>query len=252
MKALLWLLALFGLAVVVSVSARFNEGYLLLVLPSYRAEITLNLALILSAAVFALLYGLLRALSLTASLPGQARDYRQRRRREEAIDTFEQAVQSLYAGQFSRARRQAEQSHALHETTALTALLAADAAFRLADHRQARVWLNQVDPSKRQSRIASLLLEAEMAIEERQFAAALASLQRLRAENGLRLSGLRLQLRVDMARGNWPDALLLARRLHRHQLLPAAALSEIERHAALNIPPPPDEPAAPLDATFFL
>ncbi len=67
MKALLWLLALFVLAVVVSLATRFNEAYLLLVFPSYRAEITLNLALILGTVAFALLYALLRTLTLTAS-----------------------------------------------------------------------------------------------------------------------------------------------------------------------------------------
>ncbi|HMW16657.1 MAG TPA: heme biosynthesis HemY N-terminal domain-containing protein [Accumulibacter sp.] len=253
MKALLWLLALFGLAVVVSVSARFNEGYLLLVLPSYRAEMTLNLALILGTLVFALLYGVLRALSLAARLPGQARDYRQRRRREEAAEAFAQAVQSLYAGQFSRALHQAEQAHALHgtETSAVTALLAADAASRLADPRQARVWLTRVDAGQQPSKIASLLLDAEIALEQGQFAAATASLQRLRAENGLRLKALRLQLRVERERGNWPEALRLARRLWRHRLLSEVVLNEIEHHAVLN-PPPPQEPSAPLDATFFL
>jgi len=47
MKGLLWVLALFALAVGISLAAHFNEGYVLLVSPPYRAEISLNLAILL-------------------------------------------------------------------------------------------------------------------------------------------------------------------------------------------------------------
>ena len=43
MKGLFWILALFGLAVAVALGARVNDGYVLLVLPPYRAEVSLNL-----------------------------------------------------------------------------------------------------------------------------------------------------------------------------------------------------------------
>ena len=47
MKGLLWVLALFALAVGISLAAHVNDGYVLLVLPPYRAEISLNLAILL-------------------------------------------------------------------------------------------------------------------------------------------------------------------------------------------------------------
>lgn len=76
MRALLWLLTLCALAAGVALAARFNDGYLLLVLPPYRAEISLNLALLVMLAVFVVLYGLLRGIALTASLPGRVREFR--------------------------------------------------------------------------------------------------------------------------------------------------------------------------------
>lgn len=251
MKALLWLLALFVLAVVVSLTTRYNEAYLLLVFPSYRAEVSLNLALILGTAAFALLYGLLRTLMLTASLPRQARDYRHRRQRDEAAESLAEAVQSQCVGRYGQALRKAGQAHALGGSPS-AALLAARAAFRLADLQQAHNWLSQVDPGSRgPARAACLLLEAEMAIEQRQFAAAIAVLQRLRTDHGLRLAALRLQLRAETGRGNWPHALRLARLLQRHRLLPTSAVSELERHAAQNLPTS-DDLSPPLDVTFFL
>ena len=73
MRGLLWLLTLFALAAGVSLAAHFNDGYLLLVLPPYRAEISRNLAILLVLLAFAMLYALLRAAALTLSLPRRVR-----------------------------------------------------------------------------------------------------------------------------------------------------------------------------------
>ena len=82
MRGLLWVLTLFALAVGISLAARFNEGYVLLVLPPYRAEISLNLAILFFLGGFVIVYALLRGVALTLSLPGRVREFRQRRQRE--------------------------------------------------------------------------------------------------------------------------------------------------------------------------
>ena len=46
MRALFWLLVLAVVAVGLSLAARYNEGYVLLVLPPWRAEVSLNLFLV--------------------------------------------------------------------------------------------------------------------------------------------------------------------------------------------------------------
>ena len=81
MKGLLWVLALFALAVGVSLAARTHEGYVLLVMPPYRVELSLNLAILLCLGAFAVLHGLLRAISLARSLPKRARAFRARHQR---------------------------------------------------------------------------------------------------------------------------------------------------------------------------
>jgi uncharacterized protein HemY len=89
---LLWLLALAALAVGLSLAARFNDGYLLLVLPPYRAEISLNLTIILLLLAFVLFYACLRVVVLTISLPQRARRFRARRRGEKAAEAFRDAL----------------------------------------------------------------------------------------------------------------------------------------------------------------
>jgi HemY protein len=83
MKGLLWVLALFSLAVAVSLAARYNDGYLLLVLPPYRVELSLNLAILLCLGAFLLFHGLLRALALALSLPRRARAHRERQEQQQ-------------------------------------------------------------------------------------------------------------------------------------------------------------------------
>ena len=60
MKALLWLLGLFVLAVALSLAARFNEAYVLVELLPWRVTLSLNLALLILLFLFVLLYGLLK------------------------------------------------------------------------------------------------------------------------------------------------------------------------------------------------
>lgn len=55
MRGLLWLLALAATAVGISLAARYNDGYLLLIVPPYRIEIALSLAILLFFTSFALL-----------------------------------------------------------------------------------------------------------------------------------------------------------------------------------------------------
>ena len=103
MKGLLWVLALFALAVGISLVMHVNEGYVLLVLPPYRAEISLNLAVLVAVLGFAALHILLRAAALTLSLPRRVRESRARREREKAAEAFGEGVRQYLAGEPRRA-----------------------------------------------------------------------------------------------------------------------------------------------------
>jgi HemY protein len=69
MRGLMWVLAVFALAVGLSLAARLNDGYAILALPPYRVELSLNFALLLGLAGFALGYMLLRLVAQTLRLP---------------------------------------------------------------------------------------------------------------------------------------------------------------------------------------
>ena len=224
MRGLLWLLSLFALAVGVSLAAHFNDGYVLLVFPPYRAEISLNLAIVLVVGGFFVLYALLRGVALTLALPNRVREFRERRQRDKAAGTFEDALRLLFEGRFTQALKKAGEAHAAGQSPGLAALVAARAAQRLREPAKQEAWLDRasIDEPKMQS--ARLMLEAEMHIEARRFRDAVGALQRLQKIAGRHIAALRLELRAQQGCGNWDEVLRIVRLLEKRDgVLPELA-----------------------------
>src|SRR5690606_16344671 len=75
-----------------------NEGYVLVVWPPYRVELSLNVALAALALAFVAGYGALRALSAVLALPSEVGRYRHARRREKARRRLAEAFGHFFAG----------------------------------------------------------------------------------------------------------------------------------------------------------
>ncbi len=76
MRAALWLLALFGVAVAVALFAGNNQAVVTIFWPPHRVDISFNLMVLLLAGLFFVLYLALRAVSAVFSLPAEARRWR--------------------------------------------------------------------------------------------------------------------------------------------------------------------------------
>ena len=81
MRAALWLLALFGVAVAIALFAGNNQGTVTLFWPPYRVDLSLNLVLLLLFAAFVLLHAALRRAGGLFDLPRQALALARRSRR---------------------------------------------------------------------------------------------------------------------------------------------------------------------------
>ena len=233
MRRLLWLLALCALAVGISLAARFNEGYLLLVLPPYRAEISLNMGIVLLVLTFVLLYGLLRAAVLTMSLPNRVRLFRERRRAERAAVAFQDAVRLLFEGRFSQALKKAGEAHAANHTPGLAALLAARAAQHLGEVEKEKAWLDRASRDDPRMEPARLMLEAEMHLDGQDFEEAATTLQRLQVLSGRHIAALRLELRAQQGCARWQEVLRLVRLLEKRDGVAPELAQEIKLKAHL-------------------
>lgn len=233
MKGLLWILGLFAAAVALALGARLNDGYVLFVVSPYRAEISLNLFLLVLALAFAGFYIVLRSLALALGLPKRVRAYRARRQKERAGLVFQDAVRLLFEGRFGQALKKAGEAHAAGTAPGLSALIAARAAQRMRESLKQQGWMERAKIDDPRTEAATLMLEAEMMNEARRFDEALNSLERLQAKQGRHIAALRLELRARQGAGDWDGVVKLARQLSKRDALPVEVVSEILTQAHL-------------------
>jgi HemY protein len=232
-KGLFWVLALFGLAVAAALGARLNDGYVLLVVPPYRAEVSLNLFVVALVAIVLALYMIMRALAVTVGLPKRVREYRERRQRERAGLVFQDAVRLLFEGRFGQAMKKASEAYAAGTAPGLSALIAARAAQRLREPEKLQDWMTRAMSDDPRNEAATLMLEAEMMNESRRFDEALAALDRLQDKKGRHIAALRLELRARQGNGDWDGVLKLARQLEKRDALPPEVAREVKTLAHL-------------------
>ena len=128
MKALGWLLALSLLAVLLAAVLRYSPGYVLVVVPPYRVEVSVGLALAVTAGAFAFGYLLLRAGSRLAGLPGEVREWRARGQRERGATALAAAMRAYLGGRYGKAKAHATEALSAGTAPAVSAMIAARAA----------------------------------------------------------------------------------------------------------------------------
>ena len=232
MRALFWLLTLAALAVGLALAARYNEGYVLLVLPPWRAEVSLNLFVLAAIAGFFVIYLLARAVSHTLALPRAVAQFRQRRNQEKAALALRDAWRLLQEGRYGHAMRCAEKARPDHAGAGMLALAGWRAAHALRDAERSAQWALRVrahDTSGLQA--ARLMTEAEFALEDRRFDDARAALEQFAALEGRHIAAMRLSMRAEQGLGNWREVARLVRQMEKHQALTAEQAAPIRSRA---------------------
>ena len=232
MRAVFWLLILAALAVGLALAARYNEGYVLLVLPPWRAEVSLNLFLLACTVGFFAIYLLARAVSHTLGLPRAVAEFRRRRQEEKAAVALRDAWRLLQEGRYGHAMRCAEKARPDHAGAGMLALAGWHAAHALRDAERTAEWATRVrEHDSAGLRAARLMTEAEFAIEERRFEDAHDALQQLATREGRHIAALRLSLRAEQGLGNWREVARLVRQLEKHKALTAEQATPIRSRA---------------------
>ncbi len=253
MRVALGLLAIFAAAVGLALFATRSTGSVTLYWPPYRVDLSLNLVLLLLAALFILLHLAIRALGALADLPSQAKAWRAAQRQQAMHGELRDALAHLLAGRFSRAKKQALLAH-LHaksleseagqkatclEVQSQALLVAAEAAQSMQDSAEREKLLQaalQVPLTKNALHFkeGAILRAARWMIEEHDPATTLARLSTLSLGAQRRTLALRLKLRA-LQLANQPSlALDTARMLAKHGGFSSAAASSIVRSLAIS------------------
>jgi HemY protein len=262
MRAALWLLALFGVAVAIALFAGNNQGTVTVFWPPYRIDISLNLVLLLLFAAFVFLHAALGALAALFDLPRQALRWRAQQKERAVFASLLDAISHLVAGRFIRARKSAEVALGQEKSLAasggklanaaqvrtLAHLLAAESAQALQDRPARQEHLQQAleQSSARdaqETHEGALLRAARWALDDRDPQTAIGWLKELPQGVARRTIALRMKLKAARLAGQTADALETARLLAKHRAFSPAAAESIVRGLAIDLLNGAHEPA---------
>lgn len=228
MKTLFWIVAITVLAVAVTLAAHYNTGYVLLVVPPYRVEFSVNLLIVLLVAGFAAGYAAVRFIFATLRLPRQVREYRLARRREAARATLIEALHEYFAGRYSRAEKAAAAALDTGEHPDLAAVLAARAAHELRAYERRDAYLARAASAATGDEVVRIITEADLLLDERRYQEALTLLKQLPRKH---TAALRLELKAQQQACNWEQAGALTEELRKRNVFDAAQAAQVRRYA---------------------
>ncbi len=254
MRAALWFLALFGVAVAIALFAGNNQGTVTVFWPPYRVDLSLNLVLLLAVGGFVFIYAVLRALAALFDLPRQALRWRNQQKERAVHAHLVESIGHLLAGRFLRARKSAEASLAQEQALqsadlrlphaeplrALAHLVAAESAQALQDRASRDNHLAQSlapldgggNPSMREG---LLMRAARWALDEREPQTASRWLAELPQGAARRTLALRMKLKAHRLLAEPAQALETARLLAKHRAFSPSAAQSIIRGLAIDL-----------------
>ena len=262
MRAALWLLALFGIAVAVALVAGNNQAVVTIFWPPRRVDISFNLTVLLLAGLFMLLYLASRALSAVFSLPVEARRWRAQQKERAMYGALLDGLGHLTAGRYIRAAKSAQNALAQEKSLGvatdpaghptghsaglasqlrtLAHLLAAESAQALQNKalREQHLQLALQSSATRQAqevREGVQFRAARWALEDHDASAALDWLAQLPQGAARRMLALRMKLRAARYARLTLPALETARLLAKHRAFSPEAAQSIVRGLALEL-----------------
>jgi HemY protein len=235
MRSLFWLLAVFAAAVALVVAARVDSGHVLFFYPPWRVEMSMVFFVVAAAVSFVVLFLLFRLLGNALALPASVRAWRARRRRERAHTALATALQAYYEGRYARAEKEAGYAADNGPSPGVAALLAARAAHQMRDFDRRDRWLERADGSGDSLQAARLVSRAELALEERDFAAARDALRSLHGAGPKHVATTRMLLRAERGAGAWDEVLRLASQLSKRDAIAPALAEEYKVQATVEL-----------------
>ncbi len=258
MRAALWLIGLFALAVAGAWLVDHNEGMVAIFLYPYRIDLSLNLFALGLVLLLMVLLLAQKAVSALLSLPREARRWRLQQKERAAHSALLDAYAQFMAGRYLRARKSAElvlaredalrnaADHPLAHAAALRTVahvVAAESAHALQDKAlrdqhlaQAEREAEQADADERQALVEGLHLRASRwLLDDRDAQGSLERLAQLPGAVARRTVAMRIQLKAARLAGQTARALDTALLLAKHRAFSASAAQSLVRSLVMDL-----------------
>jgi HemY protein len=240
LRATLWLLGLAVLAVAIALAGKYSDGHVVIVAAGYRAELSLNLAVVLAVVGFIALYFLTRTLLLAWQAPHRMAAWKLEKARDAARSDLLEALRGLFSGRFDQAeksaRRLAQQHEAGPELQDMGATVAAWAAFEAGQPARALPYLKEIQAEG--SSEGGAMRDASQAyvlLADGKAADALPLLRRLNQADPRNPGVLKMKLEAELAERQWAAVLDTLKGVVKTGLMPDAAALDIRQHAELEL-----------------
>lgn len=233
MRAVIWFILLFAVAVVAASSLGANDGLVSVYWGRQRTDVSLNLFLLALVGTCFVLVSAIQAINALVGLPRRAHEWRVARRDRTAQAALREALAQYFGGRYSRAHKAAQRALVIqadtpdlvqdNEFTVLGHLLAAGSLHKLQDRARRDEALHQALELSSRSSLArpaeegARLLAAEWALDDRDAGRALELLAALPPGVARRTHALRLKLQATRLAHQPHEALKTARLLAKHQ-----------------------------------
>ena len=266
MRAAIWLLALFAVAVASALIAGNNQAVITVFWPPHRVDVSFNLVMLLLLGLFLLLYVALRAMSALFSLPVEAKRWRAQQKERAMYGSLMDALAHQLAGRYSRATKSAQNALVQEKSLArlanesgqavdhlggysaarasqlqsLAHLLVAESAQSLQNitlrNTHLRLALQSSEPRHAQEiREGVQFRAARWALDDRDAAACLEVLAQLPQGANRRTLAMHLKLRATRQLRQTAAALDTARLLGKHRAFSPTAAQSIVRGLGLEL-----------------
>ncbi len=260
MRAALWFVALFGVAVASALLAGGNQSTVTVFWAPYRVDLSLNLVLLALLVFFVVLHLAWRAMSALFELPHQARRWRLQQKERAMHAALLDALSELWSGRYVRAIKSADKALALenlldtvrtaddvaprhtHQLRVVAHLVAAESAHALRDrearvsHLQAIMAMNREGAGEmvEETMESAYLAAARWAMSDRDAPEAMRWLDGLRHGAARRMLALRMRLKAARLNQQHSAALETARLLAKHGAFSDAAAQSLLRELAVS------------------
>jgi len=233
MKYLLWILLLFAAAAALT-TASHNPGYVLLVYPPYRVELSLTLFVVLILLGFVFGYGLVRLTVAALQLPAYVRKFRLERGKTKARELLDDALNAFFAGHYAAAEKASARAMELGDDSALHPIIAARSAHELREYEKRDTYLSAAEDKTAKDTILRLMASAKFMLDQRDPQGALHALQQLR-DSGIRNhpGALALELKAQQQAGHWDDVLDVLEQLQKRLAIDDTTATQLRQQAWL-------------------
>lgn len=258
MRAALWFLALFGIAVVTALFVGDNQATVTVFWAPQRVDLSLNFVLLALGLAFVLLYMALRTVALLFALPKQAKRWRSLQKERALNAEMFNAQSHFMAGRYIRARKSALAALSLDQTIdhaqskasdrpanaaqlrALAHVMAAQSAHALQDKTARDEHLQHAlahhnPKAAQETREGTQLLAASWSLDDRDAPGALRWLAQLPQGAARRTLALRLKLKATQLENLSAQALETTRLLAKHHAFSSSAAQSLIRSLALKL-----------------